>query len=120
TISREIEYLPSEICGIGVASDFGLPVGTSAPIVCVVPNAAGIAAANLRNSRRSCRDEPAGQSCERCRLSSVIGQLLIILGFVIQAALMLRRRKPVVNNKASAGTAHSWLHPLHGRVVRRA
>jgi len=47
TISRDIEYLPSEIFGMGVASDFGLLAGDSAPNVCAVPNAAGIAAANL-------------------------------------------------------------------------
>ena len=48
TISREIEYLPSEICGMGAASaGFAVSLCASAPNTCVAANAAGIAAAKL-------------------------------------------------------------------------
>ena len=75
--SLEIEYLPSEICGMGAASGLGLPDGTSAANIWVAVSAAGIAAAALRNSRRSCWEE---QPCERWGSSALMERLPIGLG----------------------------------------
>ena len=71
TISRDTEYFPNEICGMGAAlAGFGVP---SAPSAWVAVIAAETAAAALRNSRRSGRQ--AGQPC---RWSVLMGRFLSV------------------------------------------